>query len=1079
MRNLKKALSLSLALVMLLGMMVVGAGAASFTDVAKDSEKLEAIEVMKAIEVLQGYDDGKFHPDDTLTRAQAATIIAKAVMGPAVVEALNKTDVVCEFEDVNTTAKWAAPVIQACVNRGIIAGNGDGTFAPNATVTSEQFAAMLLRALDFDKTEYANNPNWAFNVRRDAIKAGLNANAVVVSATEMNRQDAAQMAFSAIQYSPSGEKAYSYNGKNYDSFFDAYLVASIKGADEVSKIQATTASDSLAKNFSLSTGFDTDVFGRTVATWEVKGEIVYTSTTPVGAAGSYVKATTLKADAFDMADEVAVYVNSAKKTETVTDADATVINDYTGNGVQVNVYKNSDGKVNKIVVVTPVLAQISNISEASKKVNLTVKSVNPDYGYGITSVKTVNEKNSCYATLAGMKKGDYVLITAADGVVVSVTEPTMLTGILSANDKNKTLTVGDTECPIAKVAPDNIDQTVDAKVEKVIYTDAAGNAYFSTGVGATDEIDVVYVTSVYTGLNSYNAITDMFQGVLTNGEVITGEYTDDSAIDAEEVQEAINDGKPAAFKYEPADNGKYKLTDAPGSATAIGIKKLSNGELDTSKKFVGLGLSSTHFAPDVKVVYVDGQQSTLTAQVKDGRQVVTVGTTTCAYAVISQDIDDNFVVSTVFVKEAPATANDAVIFVAAGQASTTNKTKLGADGKTRLYSYKVYVNGEEDTIWLKDKRTLSINTFYGYSVDEVTGAYVLSLPKVESSSITTQGVIAAGGVERFNGTYLIRYLSGANAAFKDYDLTGATVVNVSKTGLDVSNVEELRLVSNTEDVDIEMKVAMVANTEDKVILTVYFLDTGDMVVTGEKPVIDFNVTSDLVIEEGQTVTINGTIAKDAVITLTDETSALVINGPVAEGAQILVNDASLLENISGSSEIIASGKIKDVVRPVPSASETSLFSARSNNAYVLTSDTVRTMGVNVPVYAVYGEGAGNGDFNIEDNTVAVKWQYGDLDLASTVTEVTLKETISDGTRTCTFTNTKKVATDLTGTKLTMFCLTHPGDDEGNVAKWTGAGSYTDFSQSEGETLTVKVEVYNGTKLVKTLVWFSMPNPWAE
>ena len=62
MRNLKRALSLAVASVMLLGMMVVGSGAASYADVdAQDN--LEAIEVLRAVGVMTGDDNGNFNPD--------------------------------------------------------------------------------------------------------------------------------------------------------------------------------------------------------------------------------------------------------------------------------------------------------------------------------------------------------------------------------------------------------------------------------------------------------------------------------------------------------------------------------------------------------------------------------------------------------------------------------------------------------------------------------------------------------------------------------------------------------------------------------------------------------------------------------------------------------------------------------------------------------------------------------------------------------------------------------------------------------------------------------------------------------
>ena len=80
MRNLKRTLSLALAAVMLMGMMVVGAGAASsdFTD-ADEIKNVEAVDVMVALGILEGGDKGDFQPNSILTREQAAKIICYMV----------------------------------------------------------------------------------------------------------------------------------------------------------------------------------------------------------------------------------------------------------------------------------------------------------------------------------------------------------------------------------------------------------------------------------------------------------------------------------------------------------------------------------------------------------------------------------------------------------------------------------------------------------------------------------------------------------------------------------------------------------------------------------------------------------------------------------------------------------------------------------------------------------------------------------------------------------------------------------------------------------------------------------------
>ena len=76
MRNLKRVLSLVMAMALIVGMMVVSASAVDakdFTD--KDEIKhTEAVETMVALNVIAGQPDGSFEPTGSLTRAQMAKI---------------------------------------------------------------------------------------------------------------------------------------------------------------------------------------------------------------------------------------------------------------------------------------------------------------------------------------------------------------------------------------------------------------------------------------------------------------------------------------------------------------------------------------------------------------------------------------------------------------------------------------------------------------------------------------------------------------------------------------------------------------------------------------------------------------------------------------------------------------------------------------------------------------------------------------------------------------------------------------------------------------------------------------------
>ena len=79
MRNLKKILALVLALVMSFSLM---ATANAFTDSDKINDTYEeAVEVLSALKVFQGYDNGSFVPQGSITRAEVAAIIYRIVTG--------------------------------------------------------------------------------------------------------------------------------------------------------------------------------------------------------------------------------------------------------------------------------------------------------------------------------------------------------------------------------------------------------------------------------------------------------------------------------------------------------------------------------------------------------------------------------------------------------------------------------------------------------------------------------------------------------------------------------------------------------------------------------------------------------------------------------------------------------------------------------------------------------------------------------------------------------------------------------------------------------------------------------------
>ena len=193
---MKKFLSLVLALVMTMSLVTISAGATEFKDLTDvDSiEHKEAVELFNKIGIITGYEDGSFGPEKTITREQAAKIIAIMALGN---DAASKLGVEkAPFPDVPATSQFAG-YIGYCASTGIINGYNDGTFKPKGTLTGYQFAKMLLGVLGYGvKDEYVGS-NWALNVARDGASIGLFDDATVTAGL-INRDNATQIAFNAL-----------------------------------------------------------------------------------------------------------------------------------------------------------------------------------------------------------------------------------------------------------------------------------------------------------------------------------------------------------------------------------------------------------------------------------------------------------------------------------------------------------------------------------------------------------------------------------------------------------------------------------------------------------------------------------------------------------------------------------------------------------------------------------------------------------------------------------------------------------------------------------------------------------------
>ena len=188
----KKVLALVLAFACAFTMF---AGAA-FTDSA-DIKATEAVDMLTALGVIDGYEDGSFKPEATITRAEAAKMIytirnggndnASAFEGSSV------------FTDVYK-GHWAAGYINFCYANGIVDGKAKNAFKPDDKVTGTELAKMLLICMGYQADKSGlTGAAWSQKTNGLASQNGLYDDVTASVSAAMPRQYAAQIMFNALE----------------------------------------------------------------------------------------------------------------------------------------------------------------------------------------------------------------------------------------------------------------------------------------------------------------------------------------------------------------------------------------------------------------------------------------------------------------------------------------------------------------------------------------------------------------------------------------------------------------------------------------------------------------------------------------------------------------------------------------------------------------------------------------------------------------------------------------------------------------------------------------------------------------
>ena len=495
MRNLKRALSLALAAIMLIGMMVVSASAAGFDDFSDKDEIVnkDAVSMLTILGVINGKEDGSFFdPAGNVTRAEMAKMIATVLNQGADVDGL--------YVGMNTgltdvKGHWAESYINYCYSLGIIAGRGNGKFDPAATVTGNEAAKMLLVAAGYDaQLEGLTGADWAIKTASLASTLGIFDNLSVATSDPLTRDNAALLIYNAldIEMIQKYENGYAIAFTDHRTLLSAkYGVYKIEGVVVSNEEAALNNTDSdFASAKGKTTMENVKVYASTTSNTttgeyeEVKGQVVFNVSTTADMLGKTVTMYAKKTTVLSNSTVLGVYLDDAsnvvkttadtqdtmkdflKGTGLSTDKDTAYYVNYgvmdseadatkalgfdakTGRFTNVNGKTNAygvemtaidndgDGIVEYVLYLQETLTQV--IAKSDSKETTTLNAFNKN--------KAIDNEN--IVTDANLSEGDLVLV-ASYGGKYHVSTPKVVTGQMesysSSKTKEQTITVGGTE----------------------------------------------------------------------------------------------------------------------------------------------------------------------------------------------------------------------------------------------------------------------------------------------------------------------------------------------------------------------------------------------------------------------------------------------------------------------------------------------------------------------------------------------------------------------------------------------------------------------------------------------------------
>jgi 5-hydroxyisourate hydrolase-like protein (transthyretin family) len=163
----------------------------------------EPVQVLSALKIMIGDENGKFRLDDTIIRSEVAKMAVHAIGLEDAADAAKGTT---KFDDVSTE-HWANGYINIATQQGLIEGDGDGNFRPNDPISYAEAMTIMVRATGYEVSaqDKGGYPQGYISV---ATSNGLSKNVTGSSSDPISRGNVAYLTTNALEVNLMEQTSY-------------------------------------------------------------------------------------------------------------------------------------------------------------------------------------------------------------------------------------------------------------------------------------------------------------------------------------------------------------------------------------------------------------------------------------------------------------------------------------------------------------------------------------------------------------------------------------------------------------------------------------------------------------------------------------------------------------------------------------------------------------------------------------------------------------------------------------------------------------------------------------------------------